>query len=84
MVREETRTGDVSREEATELEVDAGAEAVRGFGISLGTWDMAWAWDLTVGGGSSIMSPSLADPFVGSEAVSASLEPLDRPEAPFR
>lgn len=77
------RIGEDSREEATELEMDAGAEAVGMFGTSLGTWDMAWFCDLTVGC-DSITSPSLADRCAVSEAASAFLASLDCPEVPFR
>lgn len=83
-VREVFRTGEDSREETTELEMDAGAEAVGRLGTSLGTWDMAWVWALTVAGDASVTSPSLADRCAGSEAASASLSSLDDPEVPFR
>lgn len=82
--REVIRTGEDSREEATELEMEAGAEAVGIFGTNLGTWDMAWFCDLTVGCGPSVTSPSLADPCAVSETTSASLASLDCPEVPFR
>lgn len=84
MVREVIRTGEDSREEATELEMDAGAEAVGGFGTSLGTWDMAGFEDLTVGCDSSGTPASLARGSVGFEAASTSVAVLEWPSVPFR
>lgn len=75
MVREVIRTGEDSREEATELDMDAGAETVGELGSSLGTWDMAGFDDLTVDCNMSATSASL----VGRCAVfeSACLALLD-------
>lgn len=81
--REVVRTGEDSREETAELEVEAGVDEAEGLGGSLGIWDMAWDWDLTAE--RSVVSPSLAARCAAaSGAGSASLAGLDRPEAPFR
>lgn len=77
-MREENRTGEDSREETAEFVVDAVVEGAGILGESQGTCEV------TCGLAAGLLTAvSLADRCTGSDAASASLAPLDRPEEPL-
>ena len=76
--REENRTGEDSRDETAEFVVDAVVEGAGIFGESQGNWEVICGLAAVL-----LTAPSLADRCTGSDAASASLAPLDRPEVPL-
>lgn len=77
-VREENRTGEDSREDTAEFVVDAVDEGAGILGESQGTWAVTCGLAVVL-----LTAHSLADRCAGSDAASASLAPLDRPEVPL-